>query len=495
MKKKFISALLCVAMTASLVVGCGSKADDKKESSDGKTTLTFWCHENEPWVKSYKKVAEKFEKENPDYKVVVKDYPYKVYNDKIQTALTSKTAGPDIIAVWGGNAPAFIESDSLSEVPESLAKELDEDYLAPTTGIYKKEGTYYGVPMEFNLEYGGMIVNKKLFDKAGIAYPKTWDELRSVSKQVSKMNGDVSEMKGFEMIDTDALICNYLAMILQQGGQYLEEDDSINFATPEGIKAMNEIVSMVKDGECDLENLTAGEYCYNDVYKDKGYMSSVGSWAIGEGTDTYSLTYGKDFEYVQVPQYGEKMAFASETGWGLMVPKNSANQDMAWKFIEFFSNPDNLVEHNIACNQLPPRKSLLDSEKYKEAMPNISFLLDILPDGQWMGPYNTSDMRDIFKEMFAPPVPRITSLKDSYKVVFARSGVTVLWTPAAGTLLELGEKHQIPMAGGCRAGQCECCAVRVIEGAIGSFTQQTVSDDGLCLACQSVPASDIVIDA
>ena len=38
-------------------------------------------------------------------------------------------------------------------------------------------------------------------------------------------------MKGFEMIDTDALICNYLAMILQQGGQYLEEDDSINFAT------------------------------------------------------------------------------------------------------------------------------------------------------------------------------------------------------------------------------------------------------------------------
>lgn len=102
MKKKFIGALLCVAMTASLVVGCGSKSDDKKESSDGKTTLTFWCHENEPWVKSYKKVAEKFEKENPDYKVVVKDYPYKVYNDKIQTALTSKTAGPDIIAVWGG---------------------------------------------------------------------------------------------------------------------------------------------------------------------------------------------------------------------------------------------------------------------------------------------------------------------------------------------------------------------------------------------------------
>ena len=109
--------------------------------------------------------SRKFEKENPDYKVVVKDYPYKVYNDKIQTALTSKTAGPDIIAVWGGNAPAFIESDSPQKYRRVWQKELDEDYLAPTTGIYKKEGTYYGVPMEFNLEYGGMIVNKSCLTK------------------------------------------------------------------------------------------------------------------------------------------------------------------------------------------------------------------------------------------------------------------------------------------------------------------------------------------
>ena len=84
MKKKLVSVLLCVAMVASMAVGCGSKSDSKsKESdSDGKTTLTFWCHENEPWVKSYKAMAEKFEKENPEYTVEVKDYPFKVYNDK-----------------------------------------------------------------------------------------------------------------------------------------------------------------------------------------------------------------------------------------------------------------------------------------------------------------------------------------------------------------------------------------------------------------------------
>ena len=41
MKKKFISALLCVAMTASLVVGCGSKSDDKKKHLMEKLPLLF----------------------------------------------------------------------------------------------------------------------------------------------------------------------------------------------------------------------------------------------------------------------------------------------------------------------------------------------------------------------------------------------------------------------------------------------------------------------
>ena len=162
MKRK-AAAALALLMTVSMLAGCGSDGGDKGKKSDGKTTLTFWCHQNEPWVKSYEAMAEKFEKEHPEYTVEVQDYPYDVYNDKIQTAITSDTAGPDIIAVWGGMAPNFIGTDALSEVPEDLAKELDKDYMAPTVGSYKKNGKYYGVPMEYNLEYGGMIVNKKLF--------------------------------------------------------------------------------------------------------------------------------------------------------------------------------------------------------------------------------------------------------------------------------------------------------------------------------------------
>jgi multiple sugar transport system substrate-binding protein len=402
-RRNFIgtAAAAGASLAALAATGCGSTSSSAGSgSSDGKTTLQFWCHENQVWTSSYQKVAEEFEKANPDCHVEVTSYPYKVYVDKIQTALSSGENLPDIIAVWGGMAPDFIETDALAPVPDDIAEELESDYLAPTVGIYKKEGTCYGVPEEFNLEYGGMLVNKKLFDEAGLSYPTTWKEMRELSAKVAKRDGDVNTMSGIELVDTDALICNYLAMILQQGGSYYDADGNVNLATAEGIAAMKEMVSTVKDGDNDLRHLSDGDYDYVDVFEGKAYGAAKGPWAIAEGTDNYGLKYGEDFEYAPMPLYGEKQAFVAETGWGLIVPAKGANVDRAWDYVKFFSEPENLVQHNIACYQLPPRTSLLNSDEFKNALPEMAFILDILPYGQWFGPFNTSDFRTIFNNGF-----------------------------------------------------------------------------------------------
>ena len=184
--KKLLVCMMIAALAVTGLTGCGSKDTDQAKTE--KTVINFWCHENQPWIESYQKVIDKFEKENPEYEVKLTSYPFDVYNQKIQTSLTSEKSDADVIAVWGGKAPNFIESDALSQVPEEMKKELESDYLEPTLGIFKKEGEYYGVPMEYNLEYGGMVVNKKLFDENNLKYPTTWEELRETSKKVAKKN-------------------------------------------------------------------------------------------------------------------------------------------------------------------------------------------------------------------------------------------------------------------------------------------------------------------
>lgn len=64
MKKKIVSALLCVAMAASLVVGCGSKSGSDSGSSKGGDKLVYWAmwSEDEPQAKVIKEAISKYEK-------------------------------------------------------------------------------------------------------------------------------------------------------------------------------------------------------------------------------------------------------------------------------------------------------------------------------------------------------------------------------------------------------------------------------------------------
>ncbi|MGP3591851.1 molybdopterin-dependent oxidoreductase [Vagococcus sp. WN89Y] len=102
---------------------------------------------------------------------------------------------------------------------------------------------------------------------------------------------------------------------------------------------------------------------------------------------------------------------------------------------------------------------------------------------------------DIFKELFTPPGRRIATTKASYNVTFAKTGKTLLWSADSGTLLQFAEKNHIPMAGGCRVGVCGCCAVKVKTGEVESLSDADSAQSDTFLACQCVPASDIIVDA
>ena len=103
---------------------------------------------------------------------------------------------------------------------------------------------------------------------------------------------------------------------------------------------------------------------------------------------------------------------------------------------------------------------------------------------------------DIFNEVFRSPAAMPKDGLQHCKVSFARSGrVAMDWTPAQGTLLQFGESIGLTMASGCRVGQCESCAVRLVSGRVHYLHGAEPEDMASCLACQAVPVGDVVIDA
>jgi ferredoxin-NADP reductase len=103
---------------------------------------------------------------------------------------------------------------------------------------------------------------------------------------------------------------------------------------------------------------------------------------------------------------------------------------------------------------------------------------------------------DIFHEIFrSPPVVNLAE-SGPFDVRFAQSdNLTATWTPKGGTLLSFAEKQGLTLPSGCRVGQCESCAVKVVSGQVRHLHGVEPDDPSVCLTCQAIPTSDLVLEA
>lgn len=369
------------------------------------TTVRFWTHMNTAWNDSYKELITEFEAANPDIKIEYEQFPYDDLEAKIQTSLLAGDAGADVYEVWGGWMFDLIENGVLSETPAEFAAELSEDTYAPVLGALEKDGKYYGAPIELNVEYGGLVVAKKLFEENGVAYPTTWAEVLDIARNVSVEEDGVMEMRGLEFATGDNLACNWLSMILQKGGSYLKEDGSIDFNTPEAIESLKEMVSWIADDHLTSLESTTKSLGYDGhafLGLEECWMVTRGPWVLADLEATFGMEDGVDFEYIPQPAFVEGAAqkWVSETGWSLCVAENSAVTDAAWRFVEFLLAPENLLRHNIDCAQIPPRKSVATDPAFIESAPYMTALLDILDDAEFIGSFSTDVLKGYIKQAF-----------------------------------------------------------------------------------------------
>ncbi|MEG0759469.1 MAG: extracellular solute-binding protein, partial [Raoultibacter sp.] len=200
------------------------------------------------------------------------------------------------------------------------------------------------------------------------------------------------------------LYFNWMAMILQNGGNFLDAQGKVDLATPEAIAAMTELVSYIKDDHVtNLDSLTGAQAVIEHGFMciDEAYMAINGPWIVPDCETSYGLTYGEDFEYIAQPPFVEgKTEWAAETGWSLAVANSSKVADASWKFVEFLLQPANLLRHNIDCGQIPPRKSVANDPALIEAVPYLAPLISILDSAKYVGNYDPGTVKEFTKQMF-----------------------------------------------------------------------------------------------
>ena len=87
------------------------------------------------------------------------------------------------------------------------------------------------------------------------------------------------------------------------------------------------------------------------------------------------------------------------------------------------------------------------------------------------------------------------AVPSSIEIAFSRSAKRCVWDGRA-TLLEIAEANGIQIDSGCRAGNCGTCVTAIKQGNVEYPTKPGTSiEEGSCLACVAIPASNIVLDA
>jgi len=397
MKKILVMFLLGTVLVFSLTAG---------GSGDGKrTTVQFWGHVNNAWNESHKAIANKFNAAQSEIAIVPTFFPYDDFEAKIQTSLMARNAAADIYEIWGGWGLDFVASDRLSPVPLDIVSDLMEDSYDPVFGAFRgKDNRLYGVPVEFNNEYGGMLVNKVEFQRQGIEYPTTWAEIVDVARRTTVRRGNTFVMRGLDFTTDDTLTHTFLSMILSKGGQYWV-NNRFRLTTPEAQEALQVLLDwVIVDQLTNTDSATGAQGDEIDGAHFLGQNNAMivprGPWVISMLDEDYGKKYGVDFDYIKFPFYSNIQAFTAETGWSMCVPRNTKVAEEAWTYVRYFLRPENLMQHNINCAQIPPRRSVVANPSFVRQLPYMAPLLDILQYGRYIGPFNTDvlklSLRDVF---------------------------------------------------------------------------------------------------
>ncbi|MBE3554882.1 MAG: ABC transporter substrate-binding protein, partial [Thermicanus sp.] len=293
-----------------------------------------------------------FEAKYPNIKVkfdVIQDQ----YMDVMKTRLVGGEAG-DVFFLDSSEAPGLIQQGILEPLNPYVTDDFDvADFEEPLLNAFKQGDTYYGFPKDYSTL--GLFYNKKMFAEAGIKEPpKTWDELRAVSKQLTKdTNGD-GKIDQYGLGVAPELARQYF-MVLAYGGKVVDENHMAAFATPEGIQGLQLVIDQYRKDKTSVQPSDVGGTWGGDMFgQGKVAMVIEGPWAIPYLQDTFK---DLDFGIAEVPTVNGKNQTMAYTVAYVM---NAASQHKkeAWALISYLTGKEGMKTWTSLGIALPTRKSV-----------------------------------------------------------------------------------------------------------------------------------------
>ena len=316
--------------------------------NDQSVVLNDWNFGGRPrlieWLRTR---VDSFEVVHPGVRVVQSQKSWNMIRELLYAEFSCGT-GPDIVNVHANYAAEFGGAGYYYPVNTFPDFAQVKGWYVPCMMEATRYGdNYYGLPSSAIAFV--LVCNKELFDREGIAPPRTWSEFRAAARRLTKdTDGDgVPDQYGLVLLggDRGGFAYRLIPFFFKAGARAMTDDlKTVTFNNPRGVAALRLIADMYQVDH----SVTPGFLAYtlteiNDLFcSNRVAMSIEGPWFRGMVDDK---SPGKKFYTVPVP-VPDAMAGEADTAATLQdmvmyaINARSAHPAEAWELLKYLRNEE-----------------------------------------------------------------------------------------------------------------------------------------------------------
>ncbi|WP_188189779.1 ABC transporter substrate-binding protein [Nonomuraea sp. SYSU D8015] len=327
---------LAVVATAALT-SCGSSSGP---AADGTVTLSFLVDNSQATVDTAKALTDAFMQANPKIKIETETRPGGSEGDNIVKTRLSTGEMSDVLWYNSGSLlQALNPAQSLVDLTgDPVLANVQKDFLP----VVSQSGKAYGVPAGTAMG-GGILYNRKVYEKLGLEVPKTWDAFMANNEKI-KAAGITPVISTFKDTWTSQLFVLGDFYNVQAAAPTFAQDYTAGKAkfatTPAALAGFQHLADVHAKG-----------------YLNEGFGSAIADQGLkmlveGKGAHYPMLSAMLPPMVASTPQAATDVGFFGVPGtdpakngatiWepaGLYIPKSTKNLEAAKKFLAFVASP------------------------------------------------------------------------------------------------------------------------------------------------------------
>ncbi|UUZ97524.1 sugar ABC transporter substrate-binding protein [Paenibacillus sp. P25] len=284
----------------------------------------------------------KFE-EQTGMKVEVQSFFEDQLTQKLTVQFTTGSATPDVFMYRPlQEGKLFFKNGWVQPLDDYVNKDASYDFAdfsKSAVGSTTVDKKLAGIPIITEQEI--LYYRKDLLQKAGIAVPKTMDELVAA---VKKLHDPKNEIYGFVARGQRSPLVTQVSSFLYSEGADFMKDDKATVNTPEAIKAFSTYADLLKNyGPPGVLNMSWPQAIGIFAQGKVAFYTDANS-IYQNATDPSKSTIADKVGFAVFPGGAGGSKPYNITSWGLAMNAKSANKDAAWEFIKWATSKEIVLQ-------------------------------------------------------------------------------------------------------------------------------------------------------